>query len=114
MIARYGTGADGIYVAAAAERGGRVTNVSDCVDEMGEHTLALILALERGITVYDRAGRDGGAALDTVLCTCHMRGDFRLHDHAQGWPYSELLVLHSDRGGTQGCGICSLNGPCTE
>lgn len=75
MIARYGTGVDNIDVAVAAARGITVTNVPEyCADEVAEHTLALIFALERGITTYDRAGRDGGAALDTTLGTRRISG----------------------------------------
>jgi D-3-phosphoglycerate dehydrogenase len=75
VIARYGTGVDNIDVAAAAARGITVTNVPEyCADEVAEHALALIFALERGLTVYDRAGRDGGTALDTTLGTRRIAG----------------------------------------
>ncbi|MGO3141176.1 MAG: C-terminal binding protein [Galactobacter sp.] len=75
VIARYGTGIDNIDVGAAAARGIPVTYVPVyCVDEVAEHTLALIFALERAITNYDRAGRDGTSALDTTLGTRRISG----------------------------------------
>jgi D-3-phosphoglycerate dehydrogenase / 2-oxoglutarate reductase len=48
IIARYGIGVDNVDVAAAAERGIVVTNVPDyCVEEVGTHALAMVLALLR-------------------------------------------------------------------
>jgi len=48
IIARYGIGVDNVDVAAAAERGILVTNVPDyCVEEVGTHALAMVLALLR-------------------------------------------------------------------
>ena len=50
VIARYGIGIDNIDVAAASRHGIVVTNVPDyCLDEVADHTLALLLASERGI-----------------------------------------------------------------
>lgn len=70
VIARYGVGVDNIDVDAASARGIPVTNVPDyCVTEVAEHVLAGIFALERGITVYDRASRAGDAHLQTELAT---------------------------------------------
>jgi len=38
-----------------------VCNVPDyCVDEMADHTIALLLALARGVVELDRSVRDGG------------------------------------------------------
>lgn len=75
VIARYGTGVDNIDVKAAAVRGIPVTYVPVyCVDEVAEHTLAFIFALERAITTYDRASREGTAALDTTLGTRRISG----------------------------------------
>jgi len=51
-IVRCGVGVDNVDVAAAAERGIAVARVPDyCVDEVADHTLALILAVERGVAV---------------------------------------------------------------
>lgn len=58
VIARYGIGVDNIAVAAATQRGIKVTNVPDyCLDEVAEHVLALLLALARDIRYYDTAVR---------------------------------------------------------
>jgi D-3-phosphoglycerate dehydrogenase len=53
-------GYDRIDVEAAAERGIWVCNVPDyCVDEVADHTLALLLALARGVVALDRDARAG-------------------------------------------------------
>lgn len=60
IIARCGVGIDNVDVERARERGIVVTNVPDfCTVEVAEHTLALILACERKITLSDRALRAG-------------------------------------------------------
>lgn len=65
LIVRYGIGVDNVDLAAAAEHGIPVYNVPDyCIDEVADHTLALILALTRQVvtlTVGIRAGRWGAA-----------------------------------------------------
>ena len=59
VIARYGVGVDNIDVEAAIEHKIIVANVPDyCVDEVSTHTIALILACARGITLLDRKIRD--------------------------------------------------------
>lgn len=61
VVGRYGVGVDNVDVKAASEHGVRVVNVPDyCTDEVPEHALAMILACERGIGLYDRQVRDGG------------------------------------------------------
>ncbi len=61
IIARLGIGLDNIDLQAARQRGIVVTNVPDyCVDEVAEHTLALVLALLRGVPHFHtetKAGR---------------------------------------------------------
>jgi D-3-phosphoglycerate dehydrogenase len=61
VIARYGTGVDIVDVDAATRHGVLVTNVPNdwCEDEVADHALALLLAVARKITVYDRATRGG-------------------------------------------------------
>ncbi len=60
MIARYGIGVDTIDLEAATDHGIIVTNnPTYCLDEVAEHTLALLLAMARNITVYDRDVRRG-------------------------------------------------------
>jgi lactate dehydrogenase-like 2-hydroxyacid dehydrogenase len=49
VIAGYGIGYDNIDVDSATEAGIQVTNVPDyCLDEVADHTMALLLALARG------------------------------------------------------------------
>ena len=60
IIARLGIGVDNVDVAEAERRGIWVTNVPDyCIDEVADHTLALILALLRKVTLLDRLTRAG-------------------------------------------------------
>jgi D-3-phosphoglycerate dehydrogenase len=64
VIGRYGIGVDNIAVDEATRLGIPVTNVPEyCVDEVAEHVLALLLALERGVCAYDAAVREGDWAL---------------------------------------------------
>jgi D-3-phosphoglycerate dehydrogenase len=66
-VARYGTGVDTIDVAAAADRGVAVMSVPDyAVSEVSDQTIALIMALARGVVVADRAVRAGRWDLDAV------------------------------------------------
>jgi len=59
VIARYGVGVDNIDVEAATEQGIIIANVPDyCIDEVSTHTMALILACARGITLLDRKIRE--------------------------------------------------------
>jgi D-3-phosphoglycerate dehydrogenase len=59
-IVRYGIGCDTIDVKAAADRGVPVANVPDyCISEVADHTLALLLALERKIFTFDASLRRG-------------------------------------------------------
>lgn len=60
FISRLGIGYDMIDVDAATERGILVANTpAYCLDEVATHTLAMILALGRGLVAYDRAVRAG-------------------------------------------------------
>lgn len=55
VVARYGVGVDSIDLKAATDFGIIVANVPDyCIDEVANHTLALILALVRKIAFFDR------------------------------------------------------------
>jgi D-3-phosphoglycerate dehydrogenase len=61
VVARYGVGLDNIAVDVATELGILVTNVPDyCVDEVSEHTIALLLALARRIIPFAAQTRSGG------------------------------------------------------
>jgi D-3-phosphoglycerate dehydrogenase len=65
VIARYGIGVDNVDVEAASEHGILVTNVPDyCLDEVADHTLALLLAHARLVCEATRTVRDGGWAID--------------------------------------------------
>ncbi len=60
IIARYGIGVDTIDLEAATRAGIIVTNnPTYCVEEVAEHTLALLLACARKIAFYDRMVRAG-------------------------------------------------------
>src|SRR5262249_42362948 len=61
VIARYGSGVDIVDVEAATRHNVLVTNVpSDwCENEVADHAMALLLAVARKITIYDRATRRG-------------------------------------------------------
>jgi D-3-phosphoglycerate dehydrogenase len=60
VVATCSVGFDHIAVEAAAERGIWVCNVPDyCVEEVADHSLALVLTLLRGVVELDRVVRDG-------------------------------------------------------
>jgi D-3-phosphoglycerate dehydrogenase len=74
VVSRTGIGYDNVDVGAATERGIVVTNVPDyCLDEVADHTMALLLAAVRGVA--------GGIA----------------SVHAGGWSVTEHAI-HSLRG----------------
>src|SRR5436190_14393765 len=67
MIVRYGVGLDTIDVAAAKERGIAVHNVPDyCTEEVADHTLALILAVLRGVHALALEVESGQWSLEHV------------------------------------------------
>jgi D-3-phosphoglycerate dehydrogenase len=60
VLARCGTGYDNIDVAAAAERGIEVVYVPDYgIDDVADHTIALLLTCARKVALCDRAVRRG-------------------------------------------------------
>jgi D-3-phosphoglycerate dehydrogenase len=60
LVVRYGVGVDNVDLRAATERGVWVANVPDYGrDEVADHTLALAMALLRGVVALDRSVRDG-------------------------------------------------------
>jgi D-3-phosphoglycerate dehydrogenase len=60
IIARYGIGVDTIDLEAATQAGIIVTNnPSYCIEEVAEHTMALLLACARKVALYDRLVRGG-------------------------------------------------------
>jgi D-3-phosphoglycerate dehydrogenase len=67
VIATPSVGFDHLDVEAATERGIWVCNVPDyCVEEMADHTLALLLSLVRGVVELDRNVRAGGWEYDAA------------------------------------------------
>ena len=64
VIARYGIGYDNVDVAAATRAGVRVPNVPDyCLDEVADHTMAMLLAMARGVFFAAVDTREGGWAV---------------------------------------------------
>src|SRR5918999_2524657 len=60
VISRYGVGLDNVDLEAAADAGIVVTHYPGyCTSEVADHTLAMILALNRRIVEQDRALREG-------------------------------------------------------
>src|SRR6202171_4277759 len=60
IIARYGIGVDTIDLEAATREGIIVTNnPTYCIEEVAEHTMALMLACARKVALYDRLVRGG-------------------------------------------------------
>jgi D-3-phosphoglycerate dehydrogenase / 2-oxoglutarate reductase len=60
LVVRYGVGVDNVDVEAATAGGVWVANVPDYGrDEVADHTLALALAVLRGVVVLDRSVREG-------------------------------------------------------
>jgi D-3-phosphoglycerate dehydrogenase len=60
LVVRYGVGVDNVDLQAATGRGVWVANVPDYGrDEVADHTLALAMALLRGVVALDRSVRDG-------------------------------------------------------
>jgi D-3-phosphoglycerate dehydrogenase len=60
IVATCSVGFDHLAVEEAARRGIWVTNVPDyCIEEVADHSLALVLSLLRGVVELDRVVRDG-------------------------------------------------------
>ena len=63
VASRYGIGVDNIDIPRATELGIVVTNVPDyCIDEVTDHALGMIIALNRRFVPHDRAVKSGGWA----------------------------------------------------
>ncbi|HVB76948.1 MAG TPA: C-terminal binding protein [Candidatus Nitrosotalea sp.] len=64
VMARYGIGYDNIPVDRATQAGILVTNVPDyCLDEVADHTMALLLSVGRGVAHAYVGVREGGWAV---------------------------------------------------
>lgn len=78
VISRYAVGLDQIDLDAATEFGVVVTHVPDyCTAEVADHTMALILALNRRVVEFDRDLRAGAWIEHGDLTTQIMRGPIR-------------------------------------
>lgn len=75
VIARYGIGVDNIDIEAARERGIVVTNVPDyCIDEVADHTLALLLGVARKVIVGNYYTMSGGWGIGPLRPINRLRG----------------------------------------
>jgi D-3-phosphoglycerate dehydrogenase / 2-oxoglutarate reductase len=72
VIVRYGIGVDNVDLAAAAAKNIPVCNIPDyCIDEVADHTLALILATTRRIVPSDGLIKSGQWKLPVPLTALH-------------------------------------------
>ncbi|HSJ54836.1 MAG TPA: C-terminal binding protein [Anaerolineae bacterium] len=75
IISRTGIGVDNVDVEAATEKGIVVTRVPDyCIDEVSDHSLALLLALARKIPLANRLVSAGTWSVDSVGTIHRLRG----------------------------------------
>ncbi len=72
VIVRYGIGYDNVDLEASRRRGIPVCNIPDyCIDEVADHTLAMILALTRQVVPHALKLKEGGWGLAAPLATLH-------------------------------------------
>ena len=63
VASRYGIGVDNVDIATATELGIVVTNVPDyCIDEVADHAIGMIVALNRRLGQHDQLVKRGGWA----------------------------------------------------
>ena len=76
VVGRFGVGVDNIAVDVATELGIAVTYVPDyCVDEVSSHAMALLLAWNRRITLFNSAVKsDGWDSLSLGMSMPRLRG----------------------------------------
>jgi D-3-phosphoglycerate dehydrogenase / 2-oxoglutarate reductase len=75
IIARFGIGVDNVDIAAATDAGIVVTRVPDyCIDEVSDHTLALLLALVRKIPFANSTVHAGRWELSATVPIHRLRG----------------------------------------
>jgi D-3-phosphoglycerate dehydrogenase / 2-oxoglutarate reductase len=75
VIVTYGVGYDHIDLNEAERRGVIVAHVPDyCTEEVADHTLALLLAVARGVRRGDALVRDGGWGAEAVGPLHRLRG----------------------------------------
>src|SRR6202011_4184315 len=75
IISRFGIGVDNVDLAAATKAGIVVTRVPDyCIDEVSDHTMALLLALARKIPFANSRAHAGHWELPAVVPIYRLRG----------------------------------------
>jgi D-3-phosphoglycerate dehydrogenase len=75
IIARFGIGVDNVDIAAATDSGIVVTRVPDyCIDEVSDHTLALLLALVRKIPFANSCVHAGRWEMSATVPIHRLRG----------------------------------------
>ncbi len=76
MVSRYGVGVDNIDVATATELGMVVAYVPDyCMDEVSDHVISLLLALNRRLLHFNRYARvEGWGTVPLTLPVMRLRG----------------------------------------
>jgi D-3-phosphoglycerate dehydrogenase len=75
IIARFGIGVDNVDITAANDAGIVVTRVPDyCIDEVSDHTLALLLALVRKIPFANSSVHAGRWEMSAVVPIHRLRG----------------------------------------
>jgi D-3-phosphoglycerate dehydrogenase len=75
IIARFGIGVDNVDIAAATDAGIVVARVPDyCIDEVSDHTLALLLALVRKIPFANSRAHAGRWEMSAVVPINRLRG----------------------------------------
>jgi D-3-phosphoglycerate dehydrogenase / 2-oxoglutarate reductase len=75
IIARFGIGVDNVDIAAATDAGIVVTRVPDyCIDEVSDHTLALLLALARKIPFANSSVHAGRWEMSATVPIYRLRG----------------------------------------
>src|ERR1700736_1073528 len=75
IIARFGIGVDNVDIVAATDAGIVVTRVPDyCIDEVSDHTLALLLALARKIPFANSRAHAGRWEMPAVVPIHRLRG----------------------------------------
>ena len=75
IISRFGIGVDNVDIAAATASGIVVTKVPDyCIDEVSDHTLALLLALVRKIPLANTQVHAGRWEMPAVVPIHRLRG----------------------------------------
>jgi D-3-phosphoglycerate dehydrogenase / 2-oxoglutarate reductase len=75
IIARFGIGVDNVDIPAATSASIVVTRVPDyCVDEVSDHTMALLLALARKITLANARAHAGHWSIPDVVPIYRLRG----------------------------------------